>query len=265
MLYYILQLFFSFLLFYTFFSTGLFFLVKEDTVNITETNLMALFLLNLLSILISYFFSRFSRRNHASFSIWISSFRFKQKNLALVFFILLFQCIITLIFTGFNSYSFSLRAFIITILFFFFSAFWEEFIFRGFFFRLLSSKRKKRNRERFIYYLIIFQAVLFSLAHIKNPAVNVLKLLNIFLAGIFLGILALQNFKEAVLFHFSWNFLQAFVFGFPVSGYKLENHLLNTNSFLEWEDYYSTGVIFILASLFLFYKKHQKKGISNAI
>jgi uncharacterized protein len=92
----------------------------------------------------------------------------------------------------------------------------EELVFRGY---ILNNLMLSMNKE-----LALFvSALLFAVFHSLNPNFNLLAFINIFLAGILLGInyIFTRNLWFSIFFHFSWNFIQGPVLGFKVSGIEL--------------------------------------------
>lgn len=89
----------------------------------------------------------------------------------------------------------------------------EEWVFRGYILRNLLQSFNKTTA-------LCASALLFTLAHSNNPDVHPIALVNIFLAGMItgLGYMQTRNLWFSILFHFSWNFFQGPVLGFPVSG-----------------------------------------------
>lgn len=67
---------------------------------------------------------------------------------------------------------------------------------------------------------LILSSLLFTLLHGSNPNVNWVGLLNIFLAGMILGMLFIRfrTIWAPIGMHSFWNFLQGSVLGFEVSG-----------------------------------------------
>jgi uncharacterized protein len=63
-------------------------------------------------------------------------------------------------------------------------------------------------------------SVVFGLLHISNPEVAPLPIFNLVLAGVFLATayLVTRSLWLPIALHFSWNFVQGTVYGFPVSG-----------------------------------------------
>lgn len=94
----------------------------------------------------------------------------------------------------------------------------EEITLRGYF---LNNMMQSTNK----YLALIFTSAIFSVAHGLNPNFGWISLLNIFLAGLLLGIYYVhkQNLWFPIGLHLSWNFFQGPVFGSPVSGVKLDS------------------------------------------
>lgn len=107
----------------------------------------------------------------------------------------------------------------------------EEIMFRGYLLTNLSASMNK-------YIALVLTAILFSILHMTNPNVSVLSAINIFLAGILLGIYFVhkQNLWFPIGMHLTWNFFQGPIYGFEVSGiqksgliaHALEGHELIT-------------------------------------
>lgn len=89
----------------------------------------------------------------------------------------------------------------------------EEMIFRGY---ILNNLLPSVNK----YKALILSSLIFAVAHGANPDFNGLAFINIFLAGLFLGInyIFTRNLWYAVVLHFTWNFFQGPVLGYKVSG-----------------------------------------------
>lgn len=101
----------------------------------------------------------------------------------------------------------------------------EELVFRGYILTNLLENMKP-------YYSLLFSAVLFAIFHSGNPGSNWLTTLNIFLAGILLGLnfIYTRNLWFGIAFHFAWNFLQGPVLGYEVSGLELKSMLIHTST-----------------------------------
>ena len=104
--------------------------------------------------------------------------------------------------------------------FFFPAVIHEELLFRGYPFQKLL----RWNRH----FALAFVALLFAALHAGNPAVTALGLLNIFLAGLFLG-LAYERYGRLwfpIGIHLGWNLATGPVYGHEVSGYISMHSLL---------------------------------------
>jgi len=112
------------------------------------------------------------------------------------------------------------RGFAILFGFFLIAGAVEELMFRGFAFQALIH-----NLGPFA--AIALTAIFFGLAHINNQAATLFSTLNTMLAGVWLGVAYLQtrSLWLATALHYSWNFVMAFVFGLPVSGFTDYKHL----------------------------------------
>jgi uncharacterized protein len=97
----------------------------------------------------------------------------------------------------------------------------EEISFRSYILNNLLSSFNQYNA-------LLISAILFALFHGFNPGITVLAFINLILAGIILGIgyLHTRTIWFALSLHFSWNFFQGPVFGFPVSGLRM-NGIVN--------------------------------------
>ncbi|WP_114748567.1 CPBP family intramembrane glutamic endopeptidase [Pleomorphovibrio marinus] len=87
----------------------------------------------------------------------------------------------------------------------------EEFVFRVLLFASLIHYIKNNI------YLILFTSLLFSFYHFPN---EVILFISYFIAGIMYGyaFVKYQSILVPIGIHFSWNFVQGAVFGYPVSG-----------------------------------------------
>jgi membrane protease YdiL (CAAX protease family) len=100
-------------------------------------------------------------------------------------------------------------------------AFSEELVFRGY---ILSNLLDTFSNK---WIALIISALLFASFHVTNPGMNSLAFVNLFLAGLLLGInyIHTRNLWFSFLFHFSWNFFQGPILGFNVSGLHLPSLL----------------------------------------
>jgi membrane protease YdiL (CAAX protease family) len=95
-----------------------------------------------------------------------------------------------------------------------FIAFSEELVFRGY---ILGNLMESFGNK---WVALVISAVLFAAFHFTNPGVHTLAFINLFLAGLLLGInyIYTKNLWFSFLFHLSWNFFQGPILGFHVSG-----------------------------------------------
>ncbi|MDH4262808.1 MAG: CPBP family intramembrane metalloprotease [Spirochaetia bacterium] len=148
------------------------------------------------------------------------------------------------------------KIFLYFVLFFFAIALSEELIFRGYFYKLMIKKNKKIT-----IYMILLQALLFTMMHFNNPGHTYTRIGVVFLAGVLLGVVALRGFIYAVIFHFLWNFIQAYLLGTNVSGYRFSGSIFTYPNAPAWENNLYAGLflcITILLFLILFFKNKKQ-------
>lgn len=99
----------------------------------------------------------------------------------------------------------------------------EEFIFRGYPLQALGE-----GTRRWLAGLLL--CIPFTLGHAGNPDVTMIGIANIFLASVVLVILYFQTRRLwlPISFHLSWNLAQSWLWGFDVSGIKIEKQLFVT-------------------------------------
>jgi membrane protease YdiL (CAAX protease family) len=104
------------------------------------------------------------------------------------------------------------------IAFFVVVAFNEEILVRGY---ILTNLMASMNK----YWALIVSALLFSIMHLANDNTSLLSTVNLFLAGIMLGIYTIhkRNLWFPIAMHFTWNFFQGPLLGFEVSGTKMDS------------------------------------------
>ena len=75
------------------------------------------------------------------------------------------------------------------------------------------------------YVALSISSVIFMSIHLLNPNVNFLSVINLFLAGIVLGIYYIHkpNLWLPIGMHLTWNFFQGPIFGFEVSGIETKS------------------------------------------
>ena len=129
-------------------------------------------------------------------------------------------------------------------------AFSEELVFRGYILdNLLESFSNK-------WVALIISSVLFAAFHFTGPGIHTLAFLNLFLAGLLLGInfLYTRNLWFSFFFHLSWNFFQGPILGFRVSGLVFPS-LLQTETkgdlFITGGDFGLEGSILTTVTAFI--------------
>ena len=163
----------------------------------------------------------------------------------------------------YESVVFDLEKILLSIILFTGVSLFEEIIFRGYMLKnLLQSFNPMLS--------LFISSLLFCVIHGSNPNVNFLGLLNIFLAGYFLGIsyVYTKNLWFPLALHFSWNFFQS-MFGFNVSGldsYSIIQFSIPQNTIINGGEFgfeSSLLSIFILITgswiIWKFFSKKHKK------
>jgi membrane protease YdiL (CAAX protease family) len=112
----------------------------------------------------------------------------------------------------------------------------EELLFRGVIFQYLAEKFNT-------VVITILLSLAFAFAHIPNSGIDYLAFFNTFLAGIVLSIMYLNTRSLAlpVIFHFSWNYLQALLYGGHISGVYMLNSPINQENFFSIENVFLGG------------------------
>ena len=97
----------------------------------------------------------------------------------------------------------------------------EEIIFRSFFINGLNFFLKSTTL------IILITALFFCIVHIFNEGSTILSTISAFMGGIMYAFAFIKTKKLwlPVGLHFSWNFFQGFVYGFPVSGFVIEGFI----------------------------------------
>jgi membrane protease YdiL (CAAX protease family) len=89
----------------------------------------------------------------------------------------------------------------------------EELVFRGVAFQILIDRLGERSS-------LVISSVIFAGVHFVNPAISYLGMLNLFLAGLLMGLMYIKSrsLYPMIIFHFAWNFALAYIISSPVSG-----------------------------------------------
>lgn len=139
----------------------------------------------------------------------------------------------------------------------------EEIAIRGYILHNLSSSFNK-------YVALIISSLVFMIMHLGNPNIGILSLVNLFLAGIFLGIYTIHknNLWFPIGAHLTWNYLQGPIFGFEVSGNKINSlfeQKLNGHELLTGGNFGFEGSIiltlFLIISIFFMDRYFQRPDI----
>jgi len=125
----------------------------------------------------------------------------------------------------------------------------EEVLFRGYILRNLMISFNK-------YIALIISSLLFSAIHGFNPNIDLFGFIDLFLAGILLGIsyIFTKNLWFPIALHFSWNLTQTFL-GFNVSGqdvYSIVEFKITENNLLNGGNFGFEGSIFSIISQIIF-------------
>ncbi|HET6527489.1 MAG TPA: type II CAAX endopeptidase family protein [Balneolaceae bacterium] len=108
--------------------------------------------------------------------------------------------------------------------------FYEELLSRGYqVLNLTEGLRFPQIGERgAVVIAVLATSTLFGFMHGGNPNVTPVAIFNIILAGIVLAIpyILTGSLALSIGLHFSWNFVQGAVLGFPVSGMNLETSVI---------------------------------------
>lgn len=107
---------------------------------------------------------------------------------------------------------------LLSILLFMVVAFIEEIAIRGYFLNNLMQNMNK-------WLALAISAFVFTLLHLNNPDFGIIAFINVFIAGLFLGInyIYTKNLWFSIFLHFSWNFFQGPILGYKVSGIEFHS------------------------------------------
>lgn len=137
--------------------------------------------------------------------------------------------------TGFGWNSEAESSFVVSILSFFLGmlmvGFHEELVFRGY--QVLNITEGVRypslgHRGALIAAVLVTSSI-FGIMHVFNPNASLISTFNIILAGVILAVpyILTGSLSLSVGLHFSWNFMMAGVWGFPVSGMEIEYSIIH--------------------------------------
>lgn len=116
------------------------------------------------------------------------------------------------------SWQFETSDLLWSILLFIFVSVGEEVIMRGYVLNNLMISLSPKIA-------LLVSSLIFGLLHFTSPDFSFLPFVNLVLAGIFLGVPFIfnRNLWFPIAGHLAWNFLQAYVFGFKVSGREIDS------------------------------------------
>ncbi len=114
-----------------------------------------------------------------------------------------------------QAFDFEMIPFLQSFALFTIAAFGEEIFIRGYILKNLTQSFSHKTA-------LILSSLLFCALHLFNPNIDLISVINLFLAGIVLGIAYLYsgNLWLPLSIHFFWNFIQSHL-GFMVSGQSL--------------------------------------------
>lgn len=158
----------------------------------------------------------------------------------------------------------NVKIILLFLLGFFFQGMSEEFIFRG---CLMNSVGGKHSP----YLAIAISSVAFAAAHLANPGISVLAMINLTLFGVFAAVYMIyfDDIWGVCAIHSIWNFSQGNIFGISVSGSvnaesvfrtvnKSDSAVLNGGNFGIEGSIFTTLVLCAgTAVMLLFIKKKQ--------
>jgi len=101
----------------------------------------------------------------------------------------------------------------------------EELVFRGYLMQVLAEGSRR-------WIAVVLLCIPFTWGHADNPDVTGVGVANIFLAGVILAVLYFQTRRLwlPISFHLSWNLTQSWLWGFDVSGIKIDHQFFLVNS-----------------------------------
>lgn len=123
-------------------------------------------------------------------------------------------------YVNFTNFQFNFQSTLINFLIFIIVALNEEIYIRGY---ILNNLMTSMNK----YFALILSSIIFILMHSFNFNISAIPTLNLFLAGILLGIsyIYTKNLWFPISLHLFWNFIQGPILGYKVSGQKTKSLL----------------------------------------
>ena len=150
-------------------------------------------------------------------------------------------------------------------------AFIEEISIRGYVLRNLMQGMNK-------WWALCLSSLVFAMLHLDNTDITIIAFVNIFIAGVLLGVnyLYTKNLWFSIFLHFSWNFFQGTILGYNVSGIntgkslftntaKGSNILSGGNFGFEGSVICTILQIVTIASLIWYYKVRLKNKVVKSV
>lgn len=137
-------------------------------------------------------------------------------------------------FQTFSEHGKFLTGFHQAVFFFLCVGFYEELLSRGYHLVNLAEgfSGKILGKRGAVILSILVSSFVFGLLHWNNPNASWVSTINLFLAGLFLGLGMILKGSLAIPIglHISWNLFQGNIFGFPVSGTMMGATVIATQS-----------------------------------
>ena len=193
-----------------------------------DTNYEFSFLIPLISVILPTLYIASHRNSSRWYMVGLKIDSYSLKDLAygfVVAFAAMSIFFIVFLISGFEFHfeltKFNLFDFIYVSLMIFAAAATEELIFRGVIFQAILEKFSAPVT-------IMSLAFIFAFIHASNPGFTRLAFLNVFLAGVLMGVMYFQtrSLWAPISFHFFWNFFQYAALGMPISGLDFGNTLI---------------------------------------
>ena len=138
----------------------------------------------------------------------------------------------------------------------------EEIVSRSF---MIPSITQRAN----VWVALLISSSLFAMLHLTNPNISILSTVNIFLAGLVMGLIFLyyKSIWPAISFHATWNFFQGSFFGFEVSGFDVYSLIDSKEVGPDWITggpfgFEGSVIASILLAAYSLYLYNQWKSVS---
>lgn len=201
-----------------------------ERINTIAQNHLVNAIIGQLGVLIATFvaFRMFFRKSIKELGLWTNAnsprelvfgLVFGAVSISAVYFILRLTGHVKVVSTGLNFNTDLLTGGFIFLL----VGFSEEIFFRGYVMTALDQMRKPKLT-------IILSSVIFAIAHLGNPNLSFLGIVNICFVGVLFAVMYIKtgSLWMPIGFHITWNYFQGNILGLPVSG-------LDTNGLITSE------------------------------